>query len=108
MSSICDSEYCGKTLTKLCCDIDEKLYWTSQKRTFECLMLHLRTVKFVGVRWLYRDFHISFAQFLLENACVLQKMVIDALRDDLKPTTEVRQKLLSFPRSSPNAVVLFY
>ncbi|KAH7836344.1 hypothetical protein Vadar_000146 [Vaccinium darrowii] len=108
MSSICDSERCGKTLTKLCCDIDEKLYWTSKKRTFECLMLHLRTVKFVGVRWLYRDFHISFAQFLLENARMLQKMVIDALRDDVKPTAEVRQKLLRFPRSSPNAIVLFY
>lgn len=98
----------GRTFTKLCCDTDEKLYWTSQKRTFECLMLHLRKVKFVGVRWLYCDLNFSFAQFLLENARLLQKMVIDALRDDVKPTAEFRQKLLSFPRSSPNAVVMFY
>ncbi|KAG5516736.1 hypothetical protein RHGRI_037464 [Rhododendron griersonianum] len=101
-------EHFGETLTKLC-DFDEKLYWTSQKRAYKCLMLHLTKVKFAGVRWLYRDLNFAFVQFLLENARVLQKMVIDALRDDdVKPTTEFFQKLLSFPRSSPNAVVMFY
>ncbi|KAE9461758.1 hypothetical protein C3L33_06328, partial [Rhododendron williamsianum] len=100
-------EHFGETLTKLC-DFDEKHYWTLQSRTFECLMLHLKKVKFAGVRWLYRDLNFSFVQFLLENARVLQKMVIDALRDDVQTTTEFFQKLLSFPRSSPNAVVLFF
>ncbi|KAG5516741.1 hypothetical protein RHGRI_037468 [Rhododendron griersonianum] len=100
-------EYFGETLTKLC-DFDEKLYWTSQKRTFKCLMLHLTKVKFAGARWLCSDLNFAFVQFLVENARVLQKMVIDALRDDVKPTTEFFQKLLSFPRSSPNAVVMFY
>lgn len=86
---------------------DEKLYWKSQERAFECLMLHLRKVKFAGVSWLYLDMNFAFVQFLLENARVLQKMVFDNLPDDVKMTTEFSQKILSFPRSSPNAMVIF-
>ncbi|KAE9461765.1 hypothetical protein C3L33_06326, partial [Rhododendron williamsianum] len=99
-------EHFGETLTKLC-DFDEKLYWKSQKRAFGCLMLHLKKVKFAGVRWLYHDMNFAFVQFLLENARVLQKMVFDALRD-VKMNMEFVQKILSFPRSSPNAMVMFY
>ncbi|GFZ03129.1 hypothetical protein Acr_15g0017370 [Actinidia rufa] len=85
---------------------DEKHYWTSQKRTFKCLMLHLTEVKFSGVSWNYLDLYFSFVQFLLKNARVLQKMVIDAPREDGRNPTEVSLKLLSFPRSSPNVVVM--
>ncbi|KAI8525014.1 hypothetical protein RHMOL_Rhmol13G0195200 [Rhododendron molle] len=46
-------EYFGETLTKHC-DFGEKLYWTSQKTTFECLKLHLMKIKLAGKNFLQR------------------------------------------------------
>ncbi|KAE9461823.1 hypothetical protein C3L33_06302, partial [Rhododendron williamsianum] len=51
---------------------------------------------------------LSFVQFLLRNARVLQKMVISMRSDDrLKECFEAAKKLISFPRSSPDATVIF-
>ncbi|GMP58936.1 hypothetical protein CsSME_00022418 [Camellia sinensis var. sinensis] len=82
-------------------------YWTSQKKTFNCLMMHLKIVKCAGLRWYYRGFLFSFVQFLLKNARVLQKMVIKVDCLPHKELFQVAQKFLSFPRSSPNAVIMF-
>ncbi|KAL7260440.1 hypothetical protein ACSBR1_006159 [Camellia fascicularis] len=85
-----------------------ELYLTSQKTAFKCLMMHLKIVKFDGSRWNYCDFHFSFAQFLLKNARVLQKMVINMLDCILqKEHFQAAQRFLSFPRSSPDAVIMF-
>ncbi|KAG5516749.1 hypothetical protein RHGRI_037476 [Rhododendron griersonianum] len=83
-----------------------------KKKPFKCLMLHLQEVKFISLgRYDHDcDIHLSFAQFLLKNARLLQKMVIDLeMLSRNWPTEFVRaaRKLSSFPRSSPNAVVLF-
>ncbi|GMP58960.1 hypothetical protein CsSME_00022434 [Camellia sinensis var. sinensis] len=82
-------------------------YWTSQKKTFNCLMMHLKIVKCAGLRWCYRGCLFSFVQFLLKNARVLQQMVIKVDCLPHKELFQVAQKFLSFPRSSPNAVIMF-
>ncbi|CAL5399753.1 unnamed protein product [Camellia sinensis] len=82
-------------------------YWTSQKKTFNCLMMHLKIVKCAGLRWCYRGCLFSFVQFLLKNARVLQQMVINVDCLPHKELFQVAQKFLSFPRSSPNAVIMF-
>ncbi|KAE9461769.1 hypothetical protein C3L33_06316, partial [Rhododendron williamsianum] len=92
-------------------NFDEEHYWTSKYRFFRCLMFYLQKVKFVGLVGSELDLYLSFVQFILENAMVLQKMVIDKLMESCKWKEEfvrAAQKLLSFPRSSRNAVVLFY
>ncbi|THF99409.1 hypothetical protein TEA_016432 [Camellia sinensis var. sinensis] len=58
----------------------------------------------------YSGLDLSFVQFLLKNARVLQKMVINMLMaDDMvrMDLFQAAQKFLSFPRSYPNAVVTF-
>ena len=57
---------------------------------------------------------ILVVQFLLKNAKVLEKMVVtkplvmqNQTRKVLCEFLQVAQKLLSFPRSSPRAVVMF-
>ncbi|KAG5516767.1 hypothetical protein RHGRI_037493 [Rhododendron griersonianum] len=93
------------------CNFDEKHYWTSKYRFFRCLMFCLKKVEFIGLVGSELDLYLSFVQFILENAMVLQKMVIDKLMESCQWKEEfvrATQKLLSFPRSSRNAVVLFY
>lgn len=92
------------------CNFDGKHYWTSRKKPFTCLMFRLQKVKFIGFGQHEVDYYLSFVQFILENARVLQKMVITARMEGnnwQKEFTQAAQKLLSFPRSSPHAVVLF-
>ncbi|KAI8023072.1 Importin subunit alpha-2 [Camellia lanceoleosa] len=61
---------------------DEEDYRTSQKKTFQCMMLHLKIVKFTCSSSNYSGLDFSFVQFLLKNARVLQKMVINMLLAD--------------------------
>lgn len=92
------------------CNFDGKHYWTLRKKPFTCLMFRLQKVKFIGFGQHEVDYYLSFVQFILENARVLQKMVITARMEGnnwQKEFTQAAQKLLSFPRSSPHAVVLF-
>uniref|UniRef100_A0A5B6YJ97 F-box domain-containing protein n=1 Tax=Davidia involucrata TaxID=16924 RepID=A0A5B6YJ97_DAVIN len=85
--------------------------WTYGKRTFKCLQLHLKTLKIniYGFRGWAFGRELPFIQFLLENALVLEKMIVCM---PLGPRgsqnlLEEAEKLLNFPRSSPNAVVMF-
>ncbi|KAL7240367.1 hypothetical protein ACSBR2_006086 [Camellia fascicularis] len=82
-------------------------YWTSQKKVFKCLMMRLKIVKFAGLGWNCCDFYFSFVQFLLKNSRVLQKMVVKADCIPLKEHFQAAQRLLSFPRSSSDAVIMF-
>ncbi|XP_058195929.1 uncharacterized protein LOC131312287 [Rhododendron vialii] len=60
-------------------NFDEKSYWTSRKKPALCLMSSLQEVKFIGLGIYDFDFHfhLSFSQFVLKNARVLQKKVIN-------------------------------
>ncbi|KAH7838768.1 hypothetical protein Vadar_030920 [Vaccinium darrowii] len=106
-----DEEYFPDQL----CKFDGKNYWTSRKKPFTCLMFRLQKVRFLGFRQ-YEvgnklGYYLSFVRFLLKNARVLQKMVINAEIvgcNSQKEFSRAAQKLLSFPRSSPDAVVMFY
>ncbi|GFY91802.1 hypothetical protein Acr_08g0001980 [Actinidia rufa] len=92
-------------------NFDEEHYWTSRKRTFRCLTLHLKKVTFTRLGGYSYDSNFPLVQFLLKNARVLQKMVINMAGETSKPPEEffqAAQKLLSFPRCSPDAVVMFY
>jgi len=105
-----DDEYSWPGKAELC-NFKAEHYWTSQERTFKCLSLHLKEVVFADLSWFYDDSHFYyFAQFLLKNAKVLQKMIIcTSTLEDAVPNEilEASKKLLSFPRTSPEAVVMF-
>lgn len=88
-------------------EFDEKKYWTSQNKTFRCLLLHLKTIEIFGFsRYGNVALLPSFVEFLLGNARVLERMVIYKERAKYsQQLLEVERKLLSFPVSSPIAVV---
>ncbi|KAK7832596.1 hypothetical protein CFP56_026279 [Quercus suber] len=96
---------------------DEVKHWKSGEIYFKSLLVCLKTVKIFGFGERFfctTEAFILVVQFLLKNAKVLEKMVIIASRDMqnqkrlvLPEFLQVTQKLLSFPRSSPHAVVLF-
>ncbi|XP_030966371.1 putative F-box protein At1g49610 [Quercus lobata] len=82
---------------------------------FKSLLLHLKSVKILcSAKTFHKKEFILVVKFLLENAKVLKKMVItkpwamqNPTRNMLRESLRVAQKLLSFPRASPNAVVMF-
>ncbi|KAE9461822.1 hypothetical protein C3L33_06303, partial [Rhododendron williamsianum] len=107
--SFSSSELTGIRSTGLL-NYNEEQYWTSQKWTYKCLTLHLKNVTISDdlMRYHCDSNLLSFVQFLLRNARVLQKMVISMRSDDrLKECFEAAKKLISFPRSSPDAAVIF-
>lgn len=96
-------------------NFDQEEFWKS-KRTFECL--HLKTVEIVGfkAKCFGLSFVLGFVQFLLKHARVLEKMVIYEKREATNQTQtlveareflQVTQLILSYQKSSPNAVVMF-
>ncbi|XP_050290558.1 F-box protein At5g03100-like [Quercus robur] len=98
-------------------NFDHEEFWNS-KRTFECLSLHLKTVEIVGfeAKCFGLPFVLGFVQFLLKHARVLEKMVIYEKREATNQTPtlveareflQVTQLILSYQKSSPNAVVMF-
>ncbi|CAL5396610.1 unnamed protein product [Camellia sinensis] len=107
-SSDCGAFVSGYIRDSLTNDFSAELYRISQKMDFELLMMHLKTVNFAGLRWYYSDFDFSFVQFLLKNALVLQKMVIKVGCIPQKKCFQAAQRFLSFPRSSPDAVIMFH
>ncbi|KAF3970726.1 hypothetical protein CMV_005602 [Castanea mollissima] len=98
-------------------NFDHEEFWKS-KSTFECLSLHLKTVEIVGfkAKCFGLSFVLGFVQFLLKHARVLEKMVIYEKREATNQTPtlveaheflQVTQLILSYQKSSPNAVVMF-
>ncbi|GLT52076.1 hypothetical protein SLA2020_254380 [Shorea laevis] len=77
-------------------------FQTSQERSFSCLLRHLKTIELVEpyIDAKYPGYLYEFLQFVLQNAMVLEKMVIPSWH------YEAARKLLSFPRASPHAVIL--
>jgi len=83
------------------------------------LSSHLKTVEIVGfeANCFGLKFVTGLVQFLLEHASVLEKMVIYRKREasnrtpTLKEGHKLRQvtnQFLSYQKSSPNAVVMFF
>lgn len=101
------------------CKCDEVSHGKSKEAYFKSLLVCLKTIKIFGFE--ERSLHIKevfilLVQFLLKNAKVLEKMVISEPRIMQNHTCNmlllheflrVAQKLLSFPRSSPHAMVMF-
>ncbi|XP_030962070.1 putative F-box/LRR-repeat protein At3g18150 [Quercus lobata] len=97
--------------------LDEMKHWKSGEIYFKSLLVCLKTITIFGFG--ERLFHMKEAfilvvQFLLKNAKVQEKMVITTSRDMqnerrilLLEFLKVAQKFLSFPRSSPHAVIMF-
>ncbi|KAF8043248.1 hypothetical protein BT93_A1557 [Corymbia citriodora subsp. variegata] len=92
-------------LYKIC----EGNYWDLQDCSFGCLVNCLRIVRVSGD--ITQDHVIQLVEFLLHEALVLRKLVISAGPDDssisVEELKEFFNKLLSFPRGSPQAVVVF-
>ncbi|CAL5344894.1 unnamed protein product [Camellia sinensis] len=103
---------CAKVVSLYCLDGED--YWTSPKRILKCLLLHLKTVKIVGFAGDQSRFQLPFIQLLLKNATTLKRMDISIgkwfsyfRKCDITQFPREMQKLLSFPRSSPDAVIMF-
>ncbi|XP_059292646.1 F-box protein At5g03100-like [Lycium ferocissimum] len=85
-------------------------YWISRP----CWVLHLKTLSIEGI-WIDENYYFehifSFLQVVLKNAMVLEKIIIDGFEEgtytSLMHYRRVTEKLLSFPRSSRDAVILF-
>ncbi|KAL0012665.1 hypothetical protein SO802_007773 [Lithocarpus litseifolius] len=95
---------------------DEVNHWKSKEVYFKSLLQCLKTVKIFGFgeRFHTKDVFILVVEFLLKNAKVLEKMVFtepwvmqNGIHNMQLKFLQVSQKLLSFPRSSPHAVVMF-
>ncbi|XP_009795792.1 F-box protein At5g03100-like [Nicotiana sylvestris] len=99
--------------------IDQLLSYTrevEQSRRFEahknCSLLHLKTIKIINFhgKLIGNDLVLRLVKYLLENATVLEKLVIVAKyegSDVPRDYVEVEQEFLSFPRSSLHASVVF-
>ncbi|KAK4361047.1 hypothetical protein RND71_019999 [Anisodus tanguticus] len=85
-------------------------YWISRP----CWVLHLKTLRIDGA-WIYDHNYFenifSFLQAVLKNGMVLEKIIIASFKDEMWNSPgyyrRVAEKLLSFPRSSRDAVILF-
>ncbi|KAI8525376.1 hypothetical protein RHMOL_Rhmol13G0225600 [Rhododendron molle] len=104
--------FCNKFLDSRISDGEDP--WTSHKSSFFQL-LHLKTIEIVGFMELEEGFQLPLVQFLLQNAVVLEKMVIKIVKSgDNQCSTcslsqeffRLTQKLMGLPRASPHAVVL--
>ena len=91
-------------------------HWKSKEIYFKFLSLRLKAIKIFGFgESLFHIKEVFFlvVQFLLKNAKVMEKMVITkpwVMQNEkamLHVFLQVAQKLLSFPRSSPHAVIMF-
>ncbi|XP_065853874.1 putative F-box/LRR-repeat protein At3g18150 [Euphorbia lathyris] len=84
-------------------------YWNSKGDAFDCLVSHVKIVKIYGLSDnddLQLKLALNFVEYLLKNAKVLERMVV-IVEDNHGAAFmfKVPQKLLSFSRSSPYAVV---
>ena len=95
---------------------DEVTHGKSKVIYFKSLQRHLKTVEVYGFGEFFHtnEVFILVVQFLLKNAKVLEKMVITKPRvmqnqtcNMLREFLQVAHKLLSFPRFSPHAGVMF-
>jgi len=95
---------------------DDVSHWKSKEIYFKFLLLCLKTVKIFGFGENLvniKEVFVLVVQFLLKNANVMEKMIITKprvmqnQRCMLHAFLQVAQKLLSFPRSSPHAVIMF-
>ncbi|GFS46404.1 hypothetical protein Acr_00g0102040 [Actinidia rufa] len=90
-------------------------YSTLQELYSKCSLLHLKEIKISGFQGLNLGFQLELMQFLLKNARVLEKMIVYPGGGDCNLLSQCCRsqrllqftiKLLSYPRSSPHAVVM--
>lgn len=82
-------------------------YWISRP----CWVLYLKTLRIYGF-WGGNEYILSFLEVVLKNAMVLEKIFIGSSKNEPWIPTDVdyrrvANKMLSFPRSSKDAVILF-
>ncbi|MCD7468959.1 hypothetical protein HAX54_007528 [Datura stramonium] len=77
-----------------------------ETHNFNCSFPYLKTIKILN----FYGSMLPLVKYLLKHATVLEKFVIDAALGDSDVSPEyikIALELLSFPRSSPNASVIF-
>ncbi|KAK7832578.1 hypothetical protein CFP56_026284 [Quercus suber] len=94
---------------------DGVIHWKSKEVYFKSLLQCLKTVMIFGFRKYFHTMKVFIlvVEFLLINAKLLEKMIIteprvmrNETRNMLLKYLQVFQKLLSLPRTSPQAVAL--
>ncbi|CAL5411158.1 unnamed protein product [Camellia sinensis] len=107
-------QFCSNFLNSY--GLDGEQYWVSHEGVFKCWMMKVKTIKIVGFREVGEGFALPLLQFLLKNAKVLEKMIIKTGNSGFNQCltcsvsqefVRFTQKLLSFPRASPLAAVVF-
>ncbi|KDP35649.1 hypothetical protein JCGZ_09087 [Jatropha curcas] len=116
------TKFCDGRCEQYLCDYDDldsyevaECYLMLQKTVFTCLSSHLKTVEIIGLNASVDGYELvlNFVEFLLKNAGVLEKLIIyDAEHPHVTHTLdfvlEVSQKLLSFQRASPHAMIILF
>lgn len=78
---------------------------------FNCSLLQMKTIKFINMVGPLSEnkFVLPLIKYLLENATVLEKFIIAVGCKGYvsQDCVKLEQELLSFPRSSPHASVVF-
>ncbi|XP_065866039.1 putative F-box/LRR-repeat protein At3g18150 [Euphorbia lathyris] len=84
-----------------------KKFWHSNTTVFDCLISNLKTIKIIDFpnQDDNRKLVMELVQFLLNNARVLEKMIVVLNDHRTYFPWNVSQELLSFPRYSPYAII---
>ncbi|PHT56122.1 hypothetical protein CQW23_04608 [Capsicum baccatum] len=91
-------------------DLTGENYWISRP----CWGQHLKTLRIYGT-WIYESCYFEqimpFLEAVLKNGIVLEKIILTPFKDGISiypmQHARVTQKLLSFPRSSEDVVIVF-
>lgn len=79
---------------------------------FNCSLQHLKTINFMNFYGALSENKsiLSLVKYLLKNATMLEKFAIAAIlerSDTTQDYVKLKQEFMRFPRSSPNASVVF-
>ncbi|XP_065850489.1 putative FBD-associated F-box protein At5g56560 [Euphorbia lathyris] len=87
----------------------EESYWNLNAIVFNCLVYHLKTIKIIGFpkKDDIRKLLLNLVQFLLKNARLLEKMMVELKGRGTAFPLKVSKELLSLPRCSHHAIIEF-
>ena len=107
-----------KKLNQFYNELDGKKYWNSQEGALVNSLQGLKIVKIIDDNVYntydrYSECLLGLLQVILKNARMLEKVVICTNKIENHGSLrlnsmEVAQTLLSFPKASPSAVILYY
>ncbi|KAL3522181.1 hypothetical protein ACH5RR_015015 [Cinchona calisaya] len=89
------------------CDWKKRHGYPKLKGSSHCLRQHLKTVRVINL--VEKAHESEFLKYLLENGKMLEKMLVEVSKGggEGRDISQLKQQLLSFPRASSRAMILF-